>query len=212
MSNNNQILKDKWVGYSAVYSTKELKINGFQVMQSWEDDYMKQLARIATSKGGNVLEIGFGLGISASYIQQAPKLKSHTVIECHPNVVCFASKRFKDRIALGKMVIMNGFWEDVVAKLKDNYFDGILFDSSPLNQETVFFHFTPFFKEAHRLLRGGGIFTYFSDEPKCISSGHMKKLKQAGFSKINYKVCEVSPPKDCRYWPYKTIIAPIIYR
>lgn len=213
MSKNHQLLKKEWVNYSALYSIKELKINNFQVMQNWEDNYMKKLAQIVTSRGGKILEVGFGLGISAGYIQKfSKKIKSHTIIECHPDVASFGIKYFKDRIASGQMSILNGFWEDMVLKLKDESFDGILFDTSPLNKETVFFHFFPFFKEAYRLLKKNGVFTYFSDEPLKISPLHMQKLKKAGFSNMDYKICKVKPSKDCRYWPYKTIIIPIVYK
>ena len=212
MLQKSKILRKQWVNYSAIYSDEELTINVFQVMQSWENGYMKKLAEVATSKGGHILEVGFGLGISAGYIQKSFKIKSHTVIECHPDVISFALNHFKDRITRGKMSIINGFWEDIAPKLKDASFDGILFDSSPLHKETVFFHFFPFFKEAYRLLKKEGILTYFSDEPRKISPQHLKKLRQAGFSRIDYKICKVNPSRNCRYWPYKTIIVPVILK
>lgn len=110
------------------------------------------------------------------------------------------------------MIIINGFWEEVTPKLKDEIFDGILFDTSPIEKEVVYFHFFPFFKEAHRLLKKNGLFTYFSDEEKEFSKEHLKQLKSAGFSKIDYKICSVNPPKYCRYWKAKTIIVPIVFK
>lgn len=206
--------KDKvsWLKQEACFLPKELNIKGFQVMQRWEDNYMKALATTAASKGGDVLEIGFGLGMAASYIEKSKKIKTHTVIECHPGVIKQAQRMFAKQIKDGRMILIQGFWEDVCKELKSESFDGILFDSSPLDKETHFFQFFPFFKEGYRLLKKGGIFTYFSDEAKGFSKEHMRVLKQAGFKEENmgYKICNIRPPKSCRYWDNKTIIVPIV--
>ncbi|OGH41876.1 MAG: hypothetical protein A3H79_03970 [Candidatus Levybacteria bacterium RIFCSPLOWO2_02_FULL_36_8b] len=86
----------------------------------------------------------------------------------------------------------------------------MLFDSCPLDSGVEFFQFFPFFKEAYRLLKDDGIFTYFSDEVRGISKKHREKLTQAGFQNINFKICKVHPPKSCEYWKYDTIISPIV--
>lgn len=181
-----------------------------QIMQDWERPYMKRLAEIATSKGGSVLEVGFGMGISAGFIQHSKKIKKHSVIECHPMVIASAKKKFASAIRNKKMVILQGFWEEVVQGIPDKTFDGILFDSCPLDKEVEFFQFFPFFKEAFRLLKDGGVFTYFSDEPTKISAPHRKVLKDAGFKNIKFEISRVYPPKSCLYWKHKTIVAPII--
>lgn len=214
MAINTKRMKDKWLKHKTIYKKEELLINNFQVMQRWEDNYMKDLASVATKNGGHVLEFGFGLGISAGYIQKSKKIKSHTIVECHPGVISKAQKMFKKQISKGKIILINGFWEDVTPKLKDNFFDGILFDTGPIDKEVEFFHFFPFFKEAHRLLKGEGVFTYFSDEAKEFSKKHLEKLMAAGFkkSKIDFEVCEVNPPKNCRYWKEKTIVVPIVLK
>ena len=179
-------------------------------MQAWERPYMKSLAEIATSKGGNILEVGYGMGISAGFIQKSKKIKTHTVIECHPLIIQSAKDTFKNEIKNGRFILREGFWEDITKKIPSKYFDGILFDSCPLDKEVEFFQFFPFFKEAFRLLKDDGVFTYFSDEPLRISDNHMKELKRAGFQSVNFKICKVKPPKDCIYWKHNTIIAPII--
>jgi len=207
-----QNLKEEWLENKAIFTDDSLLIKGYQVMQKWEVPYMKELAGIATSNGGHVLELGFGLGISAGFIQQSPKIKKHTIIEAHPDVVKYAFRLYPKPLKSRRMNILQGFWEDVTPMLKDGIFDGILFDTSPLEQETVFFHFFPFFQEGSRLLKKGGIFTYFSDEAKEISSKHMQLLRQAGFNKIDFKLCRVHPPKSCRYWNHNTIVTPMVHK
>jgi len=205
-------LKNDWLNQKAKLTNDSLLIKGYQVMQRWEVPYMEQLAEVVVSNGGHILEVGFGLGISAGFIQKSKKIKRHTIIEAHPDVVKYAFKLFPESIKSGRMNIIQGFWEDVTQMLKDDFFDGILFDTSPIHKETVFFHFFPFFQEGCRLLKKGGIFTYFSDEPKEITPNHMRMLRKAGFKKIDFKICKVQPPKSCRYWRYNTIVVPIIHK
>lgn len=201
---------ESWKNTVPIYTEKSLLIKSYQVMQRWEDNYMKSLAAIATSKGGNVLEVGFGMGISARYIQKSKKINSHTIIECHPAVIAFAKKIFSKELGSGRMKLFEGFWEDITPDLVDKSYDGILFDSCPLDSGVEFFQFFPFFEEAHRLLKDDGIFTYFSDEATEISSEHRKELEIAGFKNIDFNICKVRPPKSCEYWKHNTIISPII--
>ena len=186
----------------------EIVVN--QIMQSWETPYMRKLADIATSKGGNILEVGFGMGISGGFIQKSKKIKTHTVIECHPLMIVSAKKKYAKQIKSGRFILKEGFWEDVTKKIPSKSFDGILFDSCPLDSSVEFFQFFPFFKEAFRLLKDDGIFTYFSDEAKDISEKHLQVLKKAGFVNISFETCKVKPPKTCDYWKHDTIVAPII--
>lgn len=202
--------KKDWLITKPDFKQKELLIKDYQVMQRWEDNYMKSLAAVATKQGGDVLEVGFGMGISAGYIEKSKKINSHTVIECHPDVIASAEKKFKANLNKGRMILLKGFWEDVAPKLKSKSFDGILFDSCPLDSGVEFFQFFPFFKEAFRLLKDDGIFTYFSDEAKNISPKHLRELKEAGFTNINYKICNVHPPKTCEYWKHNTIVIPLV--
>ena len=179
-----------------------------QIMQSWEKPYMKRLADITTSRGGNVLEVGYGMGISAGFVQKSKKIKDHTIIEPHPVMIKNLKAKFAKEIKNGRIVLKEGFWEDVTKKMPSKSFDGILFDSCPLDSGVEFFQFFPFFEEAFRLLKDDGVFTYFSDESKNISKEHEALLKKAGFKNINFEVCKVRPPKTCDYWKHKTIIAP----
>ena len=77
--------KEEWKKANAHFTTHALRILGHPVMEDWETPYMRELARIASSRGGTVLEVGFGMGISAQFIQQS-KIKHHIIIEMNANV------------------------------------------------------------------------------------------------------------------------------
>ncbi len=47
-----------------------LIIQGRSVMEGWQKDYMAEFAKVVTQNGGKILEVGFGMGLSASFIQQ----------------------------------------------------------------------------------------------------------------------------------------------
>ena len=200
--------RNAWLHSKAQFTEDALQIKGFQVMQRWEEGYMAELAAVAVRNGGRVLEVGFGMGISAGYIQRAENLHSHLIIECHHEVIQFACRQYSSAVASGRMTLINGFWEEATPCLRSEGFDGILFDSIALDQEPHFFNAFPFFAEAHRLLRKGGVFTYFSDETRHLSARHIEELQKAGFVEFQQKVCRVNPPADCRYWKDGTIVIP----
>ena len=58
----------------------------YEVMMSWEQPIMNKMAELAVSEGDDVLELGFGMGILSNAIQ-ARKPKSHTIVECHPEII-----------------------------------------------------------------------------------------------------------------------------
>jgi hypothetical protein len=118
--NNYQYTKDEY--------NKDLLLNndtGYQVMMEWEKEYMKDLIE-KLNPFGDVLEIGFGLGISANFIQKY-NIKSHTIIECNPVVLKELKKWAKKQ--KHKVIIVEGRWQDVLSSL--GYFDTIFFDDTP---------------------------------------------------------------------------------
>ena len=56
------------------------------VMHIGETTLMQKLAEIATKNGGDILEIGFGMHLSADGVQSNPNVTSHTIIEVHPEI------------------------------------------------------------------------------------------------------------------------------
>lgn len=201
-SERPQIVVD-WAGSQARYDDAQLIIDGQQVMQDWERPYMEAMANVVTETHGDVLEIGFGMGISASYIQ-ALGVRSYTVIECNDDVM----QRFEQWRAryVGRDIrLVPGKWQDVIDSLGS--FDGIFFDTYPLSEEefeqyvirdaTFGQHF---FAAAARHLRAGGILTYYSNEIDSVSRRHQRALFEH-FSSVCFSVCRpLFPPSDCNYW------------
>lgn len=191
-----------------------LRLLGHPVMERWEEPYMKRLAEIATSKatsldagGGAVIEIGFGLGISAGLIQkQAPE--HHIIIEMN-HTIAEAAREFARRQS-NRVTILEGTWQEIVPLLKSQNTQGILFDTYPLSEEEVDVIFYPFLEHAYRLLAPGGVLTYFSDEATWFSDEHLAALHQVGFARISGELVPVTPPPDCLYWRQSTILAPIV--
>ena len=181
----------------------ELVIDGQQVMQAWEHPYMAKLAEIASAGKGHVLEVGFGMGISASAIQDAG-VASHTIIECHPDV----QNRFaqwRDKYPDSDVRLVEGKWQDRIDEL--GKFDAVLFDAYPLNEREWSEHYVNdvtyanhFFETAARHLAPDGVFTYYSNEVDSMSRAHQRALLQ-WFDRISMSVIDgLEPPEDCHYW------------
>tara|TARA_R100001509_G_scaffold66502_1_gene36940 strand:- start:26573 stop:27142 length:570 start_codon:yes stop_codon:yes gene_type:complete len=93
------------------------------VMMSWEDSLMKKHADYICQNGGDILELGFGMGIAADYIQ-ANNPASHTIVENHPQVIEKAKAW-----AVGKpnVTIVEGDWFNKLSELST--YDGIFADT-----------------------------------------------------------------------------------
>jgi len=199
---------EKWSDASAIYNDQQLLINNEPIMERWETPYMASLAKVATSNNGIVLEVGFGMAISATFVQNYP-IDKHIIIEGNQTVF----ERLKKFAKTAEIPVepMFGLWQDVASSIPDNSLDGILFDTYPFTEEDLKITFAvPFFAEAYRLLKTGGIFTYFSCEVNDYSPEHLKLLHDAGFQDIQKEVVPVSPPTDCVYWENDTMMTPIV--
>lgn len=198
--------KEAWKSAPAVFEDGTLKILGHPVMEDWERPYMKKLAEIASSNGGTVLEVGFGMGISANFIQSAT-IDRHIIVEANGDV----AKRAREfgRTARHPVTVHEGLWEDVISEIPDGSVDGILYDAYPL-EECEIMNQARFADTAFKKLRPGGVFTYFSDESEWYQEDHFETLLKAGFARENIDgvVIKVTPPDTCQYWKHQSILAP----
>ena len=104
-----------------------LKDNKHQVMMEWEKSYMEDCIGKLQPKG-DVLEIGFGMGYSATQIQKHNP-KSHTIIEMDPIVITRLKEWSKD---YDNIIIVEGTWQEKLNEL--GTFDEIFFDDYPLKE------------------------------------------------------------------------------
>lgn len=90
---------------------------------------MKMLASIVTKNGGDILEVAFGLGISADFIRQHTNIKSHTIIECHPDVIKNCKKIFNHEDPKYIFNIGGGIYSNFIYYPSFIYFWGIRRDN-----------------------------------------------------------------------------------
>ena len=198
-------IRDQWECSPIRRDESALIIQDQQVMQTWEEPLMRALAASVAAPDKDVLEIGFGIGVSASFIQEFGA-RSYTVVECNRGVIDeFEAwrKRFPD----ADIRLVAGMWQNVADQLAT--YDGILFDTYPLSQDeyernevggTAYTHAAEFFGLARSKLRKGGVFTYFSCEVDSLSRGHQRALLQH-FDEVSVRVVrDLEPPPGCQYW------------
>lgn len=199
----------EWQTAKAEFSEHALRILGEPVMEDWEEPYMRVLADIATANGGVVLEVGYGMGISARFIQQA-QIERHIIIEAN-RAVAGKAREWAATCQIAT-VVLEGLWQEAMVSIPDDSLDGILFDTYPLTEKELYQNHFSFFPHAFAKLRKGGLITYYSDETEWFSEVHLKRLTMAGFGAqaIDGRIVAVDPPVDCEYWKSKTILAPIV--
>ena len=102
------------------------------IMMDWEHPIMSASAAYITENGGDILEIGFGMGISAGYIQ-SHSISSHTIIEPHPQIV---EKAVEWSNGKSNVTIISQSWADVTGSL--GTYDGIFYDTSYDDKHNLF--------------------------------------------------------------------------
>ncbi len=169
-----------------------------EIMEEWQIPLMQAMVKVVTESHGNVLEIGFGYGVSATLIQEQG-VQSHTIIECNDSVVETFYK-WKELFIDNKINLVHGLWQDTIDSL--GFFDGIFFHTYPLNEEeymkyvhgrTTFAEH--FFETAAKHLHPGGVLTYFSNEIDSLSRGHQRALLKH-FSSVSISVIDLELPDD----------------
>jgi guanidinoacetate N-methyltransferase len=150
-----------------------------QIMEDWQVPVMEAMAQCAASGHGKVLEIGFGRGISAGFIQDLG-VESHTIVECNDTIVA----RYREwcRNYPGRDIrLLHARWQDCCDKFEQ--YDTVFFHAYPLTHEEFIDEVVnattfagSFFPVASAHLSPGGAFTYLTNEADSISRAHQRLL------------------------------------
>lgn len=182
-----------------------------EIMEDWQTPLMKAMARSVTESHGDILEIGFGRGVSAEFIQKQG-VRSHTVVEMNRHSVDQHFVPWRKRHSSSDIRLVEGRWQEVLDQL--GLYDGIFFHAFPLNEE----EFTRYvlesitfaehaFEPMADLLRPGGSFTYLTTEINSLSRRHQRRLFRH-FRSISIQVEKLSIPSDTRdtWWADKMVV------
>lgn len=191
-----------WSRSEVKFIDGQLLIEDQQVMQDWEVPLMRRMAEVVTESHGDILEIGFGLGLSAGFIE-ACGVRSHTIVELNDDVAEVA--RTWAAAQNSDIEVVSGHWDQQVSQL--GLFDGVFWDAFPTS-ESEFDDYVlrdstvseAFFPVASTHLRPGGVFTYYTNERDSLSRRHQRSLLRY-FSSFSVEVVSgLVPPPDCEYW------------
>jgi glycine amidinotransferase len=220
-------LQEAWAGLEATISEAEVRIADEPVMEAWERPYMDALADLTGMAGGVVLEVGFGLGLSATRIQTHPRVTEHHIIEANLDVY----KKLQEFTVTHPTVRPHlGLWQDIVAALPDNSLDTILYDAYPGRPEEQHTHQFLFMAAAWKKLKSGGVFIWCN-----LTSGGVLRpqyptwaawfdatqrphLDRLGFSGVAYpRIFHFPAPMikhrgRCEYYQLDAACCPIAYK
>ena len=179
---------------------KEILLNNTDgiVMMEWEKPYMEACIDKLKPKG-DVLEIGFGMGYSATQIQKY-KPKSHTIIEMDSVVMKRLKKWAKD---YDNVIIVEGTWQKEIHKL--GKFDEIFFDDYPLKEPENdlekkllaerFLMFLDICRYSHS--KSNTKFSAYIHDPK---GGFKKRMDESLYYRYKEYFIEVKVPDNCNYY------------
>ena len=157
------------------FDNKIVDETGVEVMMDWESSIMEKSAEFICHNKGDILEIGFGMGICANYIQ-AQGVNSHTIVEIHPTIF--------DKLEVwadGKsnVTIIKGDWH-TVSEL--GTYDGIFLDTFGDEKLSEFKDF------ALSKIKDGGKITYWNNNEN--------EYNPYSFESVSYEQISVSPDEN----------------
>ena len=168
---------------NGIYWTNPVNNEIYEVMMAWEQPIMEKMAELCVSEGDDVLELGFGMGILSNAIQ-ARKPKTHTIVECHKDVIPKLQTWANGK---SNVIIIEGLWTEV----RDQYlsYDAILQDT---------------YADDHLHALKNYAETYGKENCKVSfwnSAGYTNNsaAEYLGFENVTYHDVTVSPPSNKYY-------------
>ena len=157
------------------FDNKIVDETGVEVMMDWESSIMEKSADFVCHNKGDVLEIGFGMGLCSDYIQ-AQGVNSHTIVEIHPQII--------ERLntwASGKsnVTVVEGDWNSVSGL---GTYDGIFIDTYG---DDNWFNFKDF---ALAKAKSGAKITYWNN--------FTDKRNEHNFDSVSFENVSVTPDEN----------------
>ncbi len=187
-----------------------LNVLGIEVMSDYQRPYMKKLAEVVTRNGGDILEVGYGLGILSEEIEKyriSRKLGKHYVIEINKHLADEARKSLN-------LDVHEGDWKSVIKTFGKKKFDGIVYDGLALKQEDMHCDGVVFIKgiAKKRLLKENGTLTFFVDAADSLGSRFLGLLQELGFKCTElYKIEIHIPERKRQIWSDNHFLAPVVH-
>lgn len=185
-----------------------------QVMMGWEKPWMEACVD-ALKPHGDVLEIGFGLGLSATQFQKYP-IKTHTIVECHPTVIERMNQWGK---SYQNVKIIEGMWQQSFDKFQK--YDIIFFDDhSSIIDENKYSDMQMFqdqirfkifiFKCLDYFMKPGARACMFMNKSKSRKDFYTEVFAHRNDVVYREQWIEIKPPKNCNYYRENKVLIPII--
>ncbi len=155
----------------------QAELDDQDIMEDWQIPIMTAMAAAAGAARGDVLEVGFGRGVSADLLQQAG-IRSHTIVECNDAIVR-RMEAWKAGYPERDIRLVHARWQDAADQLEA--YDAVFFHTYPLTEDEYIDHVVNsttfaehFFPTAAAHLREGGVFTYLTNEIDSFSRAHQR--------------------------------------
>ena len=148
--------------------------HNMEVMMSWESPIMEKSAEYICESKGDILEIGFGMGICADYIQ-SQGVNSHTIVEIHPQII-EKLKVWAD--GKSNVTVVEGDWSSVELST----YDGIFLDTFGDDNLDKFKEFVS------SKAKSGAKITYWNN--------YGRENNKYDFSSINYEAINIIPESN----------------
>jgi hypothetical protein len=162
-----------------------------QVMMEWEKPYMEKSIEIL-NPFGSVLEIGFGMGYSASKICKYDEVSEYTVIECSPTVWKKFEEWKKTQRDNLKINLIKGRWQDMLETL--GIFDCIYFDD--YNGDNATESFIRYYKFLYRILTSH---VKIGTKISSYSTNCNNKHNNIKCINVEYTEYDIDIPEYCKY-------------
>lgn len=207
---NKDYLEDR-ISFS---EDKLMESNSKAIMMAWEKPLMEAHAKAICSRGGHILNIGFGMGLVDTAIQQYGPV-THTIVEAHPEVYNrMISSGWGDK---QNVKIIYGRWQDVLSQLES--YDGIFFDTYGEYYEDM----REFHQHLPVLLKPEGLYSFFNGLCGGNAFFHVVycQLVSLELQSLGYSTQLIPlPVKDClgeevwegvkhKYWQLDTYYLPV---